>query len=360
MLRAKHQYVDRESGEVRDECLIGDRSVRMLYSVVRENTPLLFRSLTSGLASSFLAFLLYDSRLDVLRARPFLSDSIDFSECVENPSSYSTPRRVFQRQIRYWHCRPMEPVAHAVVSPADSRVLVGSFKEVSALFLKEKFFDVEELLGESKPRWSAAFQEGDFAIFRLTPEKYHYNHTPVAGTVIDIYEVPGAHHSCNPGAVIAMMTPFAKNKRVVTIIDTDVDGGSHVGLVAMIEIVALMIGDIVQCYSEERYENPQPVTRGMFLRKGVPKSLYRPGSSTDVLLFQRERIAFAQDILENQRRLNVQSRFSLGFGRPLVETDVKVRSSIATAQSEKPEEEDRCGADGIHGPPQPIRSTGSP
>ena len=33
--------------------------------------------------------------------------------------------------------------------------------------------------------------------------------------------------------------------------DTDIPGGSHVGFVAMIEVVALMIGDIVQCYSAD-------------------------------------------------------------------------------------------------------------
>ena len=128
---------------------------------------------------------------------------------------------------------------------------------------------------------------GDFAVFRLTPDKYHYNHTPVAGIVADIYEIAGGYHSCNPGAVVEIVTPYSKNKRVVTIIDTDVPDGTGVGLVAMVEVVALMIGEIVQCYSTERYDNPQPVTKGMFLAKGRPKSLYRPGSSTDVLIFQQ-------------------------------------------------------------------------
>jgi phosphatidylserine decarboxylase len=173
------------------------------------------------------------------------------------------------------------------------------------------------------------FQNGEFAIFRLTPDKYHYNHTPVAGKVVDIYEIPGGYHSCNPGAVVAEATPYSKNKRVVTIIDTDVGGGTNVGLVAMIEVVALMIGDIKQCYSKTRYDKPRPVVTGMHLHKGCPKSLYRPGSSVDVLVFQRGRIVFSEDIVENMYRNDAQSRFSSGFGRPLVETDVQVRSEIA-------------------------------
>jgi phosphatidylserine decarboxylase len=67
----------------------------------------------------------------------------------------------------------------------------------------------------------------------------------------------------------------------------------------------------------------------MFVKKGAPKSLYRPGSSTDILIFQKSRIHFAEDILRNRLHYSAQSRFTLGFGASLVETDVKVRSLIA-------------------------------
>ena len=222
-----------------------------------------------------------------------------------------------------------------MVSPADARVVIGSFRETSLLFLKEKFFVFEELLGSGKSDWPVAFGGGDFAVFRLTPDKYHYNHVPVSGQVVDIYTIDGDYHSCNPSAVVSMATPYSKNRRVVTIIDTDVPRGTGVGLVAMIEVVALMIGEIVQAYSSRGYEAPRLVENGMFLEKGQPKSLYRPGSSTDILVFQPDRIEFSNDLLENMRRLGVSSRFSHGFGRPLVETDLKVRSLIARAAPRK-------------------------
>ena len=107
----------------------------------------------------------------------------------------------------------------------------------------------------------------------------------------------------------------------------------------MIEVVALMIGEIVQCYSEERYSEPLPVVRGMFLKKGCPKSLYRPGSSTNVLLFQKGRIRFAEDLVANMHTHGVESRFASGLGNPLVETDVKVRSLIATIAGQATSEE---------------------
>jgi len=327
MTFAIHQFVERASGKVCTEEPIYDRSIQLLYSVCREKAPLLFNALTSARASKLLASVQYDARIGRCSKTLLEKCRVDLSECLA-PEQLATRRRIFERQIRYWECRPMPEQQEIVVSPADSRIILGSLSETSSLFLKEKFFDLEQLLGRDKQEWLAVFFHADFAVFRLTPDKYHYNHTPVAGKVVDFYQIPGGYHSCNPGAVVTLVTPFSKNKRVITILDTDVPGGTGVGLVAMIEIVALMIGDIVQAYSEARYENPRPVTTGMFLNRGAPKSLYRPGSSTDVLLFQKGKIRFSDDLIRNMHLQGVQSRFSKGFGRPLVETDLKVRSAI--------------------------------
>lgn len=333
----KHQYISRETGEIVSERLIGDLSIDLLYNRVREQAPGLFRALTSQRMSAVLGFLHFDLNLPVVGPKGLSllkRMGVDWRECLAPHHSFSTPRQVFERQIRYWECRPMDSDPTVVVSPADAKVLIGALKEVPELFIKEKFFSAEELLGPTS-LWSHRFNGGSFAIFRLTPDKYHYNHTPVSGVVVDIYTVEGDCHSCNPGAQIALASIHAKNRRVVTIIDTDVPHGSRLGLVAMVEVVALMIGDIVQCYSQNRYDNPRPLAKGMFLAKGCPKSLYRPGSSTDILLFEEERITFAHDLRKNSMRADVNSRFSAGLGRPLVETELRVRSTVATANRQQ-------------------------
>lgn len=328
-----HQYVERTSRTVRDENFMGNRSIRFIYSHLRENAPLMFRIVSSARTSRLLAFVNFSNMLNekINGKRNFLKETgIDLRECVGAHAHLDTPQKIFERKIRYWECRPMPHDPAAVVSPCDARMLVGSFDSSSGIVIKGKFFDFEELLGRSKEKWLKALEQGDFAVFRLTPDRYHYTHTPVAGKVVDYYCIEGRYHSCHPDAVVSLVTPYSKNKRVVTIIDTDVPGGTMVGIVAMVEVVALMIGDIVPCYSEKEYENPIPVGTGMFLKKGYPKSLFRPGSSAVVLIFQRKRLRFNDDIIWNMCHPGAESIFTRKFSQPLVETDVQVRNGIGT------------------------------
>jgi len=327
-----HQYVERSNASIVSENFCGDPIISFLYSRVRENAGWLYRALTSARLTDILGVMHFDRRPanpEAMRRRYAREMGIDFTECVADPATLDTAHKVFERQIRYWDCRPMASDLSTVVAPADARLLVGSLQPGSSLFLKDKFFDGDELLGRDKPLWRRVFRGGDYAVLRLTPDKYHYNHVPVSGVVRDIYELDGVYQSCHPAVVVAQATPHSKNRRTVTIVETDVPNGSQVGLVAMIEIVALMIGDIVQCYSRERYANPQPISPGMHLERGAPKSLFRPGSSTVVLLFEPGRIRFCDDIVANLRRNDAQSRYSAAWHRPLVETNVLVRSTVA-------------------------------
>jgi phosphatidylserine decarboxylase len=336
MSGVEHHYIDRNTGAVRREQLLANGMIRAMYSPALEKAAVLTQLASSRYVSRVLGYLNYDNLLSsratgMLR---FLSNAgIQLSEFVGNLSDYDTPRKLFERQIQYWNCRPMPKERRSVVCPADARVLVGSMDKTSGLYLKQKFFSFPELLGEDSP-WRSAFAGGDYAVFRLTPEKYHYTHMPVSGRVLDFYSVDGRYHPCNPNAVVQLITPVSKNRRVVTIVDTDLPRGTKIGIVAMIEVVALMIGQIEQRYSDERYRSPRTLQPDMFVRAGAPKALFRPGSSTVVLLFQKGHIRFAPDLIQNQQRTGIQNPFSLTMGEPLTETDVAVRSPLALPTEE--------------------------
>jgi len=111
--------------------------------------------------SSLLGWINYDFPLgqNLSGIRRFLRRSaIDLSECLDQPEALNTARKIFERQIRYWQCRPMTQDVEAVVCPADSRVIIGSLSDDSSLFLKGKFFDYEELLGHEKDQWLQQFR----------------------------------------------------------------------------------------------------------------------------------------------------------------------------------------------------------
>ncbi|RPH50483.1 MAG: phosphatidylserine decarboxylase [Desulfobacteraceae bacterium] len=326
-----HQYIARETGAVQTEALFADSLIAWIYGAVLDKADWLFNALISCRASKMLAWLNYDmcSNLDRGGVQHIIKSlNIDPEEILDDISRYQSLRNVFERKIRYESCRSMPQLSDSVVSPADARLLLGFFLQTSSFFIKEKFFDYSELIGVNRQNWLSKFADGDVAIFRLTPDKYHYNHVPVSGVVADHYEISGRYHSCNPGAVVSAVTPLSKNRRIITIIDTDTHDGTCIGCVAMIEVVALMIGDIVQCYSDIAYDDPKGMTVDMPVRKGQPKSMYRPGSSTTVLIFEKGRIRFSEDLLQNLFRQDFLSRFSKGFGKTLVETDVRVRSEI--------------------------------
>jgi phosphatidylserine decarboxylase len=325
-----HQYIERHSGKVVTERLFGDRFVRWLYGPAREKAPVVFKALTSARASRLLSYYNFDRpRCRTVDAAVKMARAlnIDLMELSAPEEALRSARALFERRIDYRRCRPMPDDPYIVVAPADAKVLVGSLTETALLFIKEKFFAFEELLGYREP-WVSCFRGGDFAVFRLTPEKYHYNHAPVTGNVKDFYELSGGYHSCNPHTVATDTTPCSKNRRMVTIIDTEIPGGTHVGCVAMIEVAALMIGDIVQCYSDSHYDAPVEMSAGLRLQRGQPKSLFRPGSSLVVLLFEPQRVIFDGDILRNRRRCDASSRYSMNFQRPVVETETAVRASI--------------------------------
>ena len=333
-MEIRHQYIDRKSGEVRTEQFYGDRMIKIIYSTVRERVPILFKALTSPVASSLMGYFNYElavgSRISGLRR--FCADSgIDLSDAVEPREALNTPARIFERRIRYWETRPLPSCRRAVVSPADARVIVGSLDEISAFFIKEKFFDFKELFSVDKTAWHHAFTGGAFAILRLTPDKYHYTHMPVSGQVEDIYEIDGRCHSCNPNAVISVVTPYSKNRRLVTVINTDVDSGTGIGHVAIVEVAAMLVGGICQCYSREKYLEPVSLEKNMVVERGAPKILFRPGSSVVVVMFQKGRVEFAEDLVKNSARRDVESRFTADLSRPLVETDVMVRSLLAVS-----------------------------
>src|SRR5215475_2635113 len=129
-----HQYIDRRTQQVCNEQLYGDTFVRALYSSALERPNFLISAVSSQWVSNALSMLSYNTLLasNGTSLTRFLDQTgVNLTECVEPPENLDTARKVFERKIKFWSCRPMPNDPAVVVCPADARVIVGSLRETS-------------------------------------------------------------------------------------------------------------------------------------------------------------------------------------------------------------------------------------
>ena len=325
-----HQFVSLTHGNAADETLLADRVIRFLYSTVREEPSMLQQLAATPLASMALATWEFDRRLINPKktiARAARRMGINLRECIDDLGNARTLRELFERRIAYESVRPMPADTKAIISPADGKALAIGFAGDAMLPVKQRFISARELLGREHVASGLHFNAG--LVVRLTPDMYHYVHAPVSGVVRAHYWIEGALHSCNPGALVCFQRPYAMNRRRVTIIDTDVEAGSQVGAIALVNVAAMMIGRIDDAYSVRDYADPQSLTVGAHVARGQPLALFRPGSSTSIILWDGERARHTQYLRRNANRIDVRSRFSDWLLSPWVETAVSVRSLVA-------------------------------
>ena len=171
-----------------------------------------------------------------------------------------------------------------IVSPADARLLV--FPTVSddiSFWIKSDSFTVRKLLAEDNKEdahgHDLTFEGAAMAIVRLAPQDYHRFHSPVAGRIVDQYEVDGTLHSVNADAMSSGNRAIF-NQRTVTIIETE-----RRGRVAVISIGAVCVGSVVMTR-----------TLGVTVERGEELGYFQFGGSTVVALFPRDTMAFSQDL----------------------------------------------------------------
>ena len=330
--RVAHQYVALTGAGSANETLVADRVIDFLYSTAREQPSLLQRMAASRLASKALAAWEFDLPL----RRPIGTIAataerigVDLNEVHGDLRQWRTLRDLFERQIRYWQLRPMTELAGSIVSPADGKALAFGHADDFMLPVKSRWVAISELVGSRTLVDELVPASG--VIVRLTPEAYHDVHAPVSGVVRSHDLIDGALHSCNPTALVSFVNPYAMNLRRVTVIDTDVYHGSRIGIVVLVNVAAMMIGRIEDAYCATRYDAPESIRVGRFVRRGQPMALFRPGSSTSIALWSHNRARLQPELAKNAARADVQSRFSHWLLSPWVESAVRVRSTLATA-----------------------------
>jgi phosphatidylserine decarboxylase len=242
-----------------------------------------------------------NKRVSANKVLPFIiAYNIDVTTFVKSPYDFKTFNEFFYRRLKP-DVRPIDQDPDVAVFPADGRHLVFPNVDAADGFYAKGFkFSLTELLGEDhlpeeKRVRSKLFAGGAMVISRLCPVDYHRFHFPCAGVPSPTERIKGALYSVSPIALKKNVKYLVQNKRVLTLIESPV-----FGTVASMEVGATNVGSIVQIFPP-----------GHAAKKGEEKGLFKFGGSCVITLFQRGRIVFDADLVEQSRQC-VESHAQMG------------------------------------------------
>lgn len=289
------KYIERVSGEVVEELVPGEGILKWLYSSVLGKASLhllIKRKIVSVVGGWFM-----NSRFSKPHINKFIAkNQIDLSLYnISNSNAFNNFNEFFYRKIQI----EKRPIAHDIVSPADGKALAfQSIADIPNFFLKGSQFTVQSFLDNE--RLSEKYSEGAMMIVRLAPADYHRFHFPASGQISESKEIKGRYYSVSPMALRESLEIFCRNIRVYSTLKTE-----EFGDVLISEVGATMVGSIIQTYEN----NSQ-------IKKGEEKGYFAFGGSTVVLFFEKNKIKFADDLVNNTKK---------GF-----ETAVQMGENVAT------------------------------
>ena len=231
---------------------------------------------------SQLAGVYCDSRLSKSRISGIIKQlDIDESEFRDPVESFKSFNDFFIRKLKK-ECRPFDLDPEKLVSPADCRLMVyPELKKDTLIPVKGIEYSIDKLLAAEY----SLFHNGAVAVLRLNPSDYHRFHFPTDGTPSQPKEIPGSLFSVSPVALKRRLSILWENKRMLTEIET-----GPFGKILYTEVGASCVGTIHQTF--------QP---GKSIKKGDEKGYFSFGGSCIAIFFEKGRIVFDEDLIENSR-----------------------------------------------------------
>ena len=185
---------------------------------------------------------------------------------------------------------PHAKAAGEFCSPCDGKLLIYPIDESLEIKTKHSIYTVSQLLQDAE--LAKEYEHGMICIFRLTPDDYHRYHFFDEGEILLTKKIKGVLHTVRPIAMREFPV-FHENARELSILET-----KHFGKVIQVEVGALMVGKI---------RNTPKKTFHSFEEKGY----FEFGGSTIILLFQKNRVHFLNELLENTQQ-NLETIVSVG------------------------------------------------
>ncbi|KAG8730844.1 hypothetical protein FRC11_005658 [Ceratobasidium sp. 423] len=244
----------------------------------------------------------YDSPESAREISAFIEfHNLDVEEIKDPLDSFKSFNEFFYRKLKET-ARPVEEPGNPsrIVSCADCRMMAfETVSEATRLWIKGREFSVKRLLGETYAHEAPKYDGGALGIFRLAPQDYHRFHSPVDGVVGPMRYIPGEYYTVNPQAIRSRLDVYGDNARKIVPIDSPV-----FGRVMCICVGAMMVGSIVTTVKE-----------GEQVARGQEFGYFAFGGSTIVMLFEKGKLTWDDDILSNSNStLETLVRVGMGVG----------------------------------------------
>ncbi len=276
----KIKYLDRKTGEIKNENVPGENYIKFLYYNPFGKLPLELIVKRKFLSSLYGRMM--NKKKSCKNIQPFIEEhNIDISESEKDVNEFGSFNEFFIRKLKK-NARNISEHKNEISSPADGKIL--AYEDINYkdnFFIKGSEFNIGGFLRDDK--LAQKFIGGTFVIVRLAPADYHRFHFPADGNIGVNTKINGYYYSVSPYAIKKNFMIFCENKREYSILSTE-----KFGEILLSEIGATMVGGIKQSYT--------PKTK---VKKGDEKGYFYFGGSSCIMLFEKGKVEIDKDIIEN-------------------------------------------------------------
>ena len=270
------KYINRESGELRTEKVLGEYWLNWLYS-----NPLGELSLELIVKRKIVSEL-YGNRMDSPESANKIDEFVknyDIDISIAQKQIFDSFNDFFYRKLKEGS-RSIDTSKYSITSPADGKILVYNNIDNQDFIVKGYRFNLNEFLQNEE--LANEFKGGSLMIVRLCPTDYHRYHFPYAGSINGGTDISGDYYSVSPLAIKKNIEIICINKRAYLEVENK-DFGKYI----IAEVGATMVGSIIRTYNDKNIE------------KGEEMGYFKFGGSTIILIFPKDKITIDKDLIDN-------------------------------------------------------------
>ncbi|MGM0844160.1 MAG: phosphatidylserine decarboxylase [Bacillota bacterium] len=200
---------------------------------------------------------------------------INTEEVEKQASDYPNLHSFFIRNLKEG-MRGIEGAQDDVISPVDGMLAeTGTVTQSLNMRVKGKDYSIEEMLGNKEN--AERYEGGQYMILYLSPADYHRIHSPLAGKVIDRWDMGRHSYPVNDLGLKYGIRTLSKNFRSVT----EVCHGT--GKMCLVKVGAMFVNSIEYTHKGEKWERGEEIGYFSF-------------GSTVVLLFEEGTFKLKHDL----------------------------------------------------------------